>query len=470
MFYHREKELQKITNTISEKKGKAKGILVWGVRRCGKSTLIQEAMKHFDGIFINMECGEIGFSRNIEILASIAAEATGLEYLAYIKDFTQLMKLIDQTGKETVILLDEYQFLKNSYDKGNFDSFIQMALDTLSDRITIILCGSYISVMKNLASYSAPLYGRFSLSIELEPFNYYEASAFYPDLAPRDKVAFYSIFGGLPFVLSKLDPARGLEWNIKNLLLDRSSPVYIVLTETLLKEIYKIQKAEDILSILGNGKKRNKDIASSLNLTSSAVADECKRLCDMSIIGKETPINAKDDRKKTFYSIKDNLVRFFYGFILPQVYFINRYGADFVWEKIREGVATFISRRFEDTVRDFIILCVKNNPTLNFLDIGTYWSDSKDRNNEYDVVIKQKNGYFIVSCKYLKSLLENKLEEEEQKKMDSADIPLSGFGFASIEGFENTSDDILHIDGRDLYSEEEIKTGNKLIKYLGKRS
>ncbi len=55
MFIGREKELNQITEVIREKKGKAKGILVWGVRRCGKSTLIKEAMKSFDGAFINME-------------------------------------------------------------------------------------------------------------------------------------------------------------------------------------------------------------------------------------------------------------------------------------------------------------------------------------------------------------------------------------------------------------------------------
>lgn len=468
MFIGREKELSQIANVIREKKGKAKGILVWGVRRCGKSTLIKEAMKTFDGVFINMECAEVGTEKNIEMFASISAEATGLEYLTYIRDFTQILKLLDQTGKETVILLDEYQFLKDGYRQGNFDSFIQIALDTLSDNITIILCGSYISVMKGLSNYSAPLYGRLSLSIELEPFNYYEASAFYPDLKPRDKVAFWAVFGGLPFVLEKLVPERGLEWNIKTLLLDKSSSVYIVLTETLLKEIFKIEKSEEILRFLGNGKKRNRDIASSLNLSSSAVADECKRLYEMSVITRETPINTKDDKKKTFYSIKDNLIRFFYGYILPEVYFLNSFGADFVWEKIKKGTLTFISRRFEDVTRDFISLCIRNNPTIDFSDIGTYWFDSKEENIEYDVVIRQRSGYFIISCKYLNSPLKDKLREEEKEKMRKANIPLSGIGFASVLGYDSP-DDILLITGEDLYSKSEIGSGHKLEKYLGKR-
>ena len=57
-------------------------------------------MKSFDGAFINMECAEVGAEKNIEMFASISAEATGMEYLNYIKDFTQLLKLLDQTGSK----------------------------------------------------------------------------------------------------------------------------------------------------------------------------------------------------------------------------------------------------------------------------------------------------------------------------------------------------------------------------------
>ncbi len=467
MFLNREVELEKINRVISEKKGRAKGILVWGIRRSGKSTLIKEALKGYAGIFVDMEAGKVSFEKNIQLLASAAAEASGLDYLKYVNDFNEILKILDVNGKETVVLLDEYQFLKEGYEKGSFDSFVQIALDNLSDRITIILCGSYISVMRDLAAYSSPLYGRFSLSLELQSFNYYEASAFYPDLSPRDKVAFYSVFGGLPFVLEKLVPEKGLEWNIKEFLLDKSSSVYIVLTETLLKEIFKINKAQEILFAVGNGKKRNNEIASALNVTSSVVADESRRLCDMSILQKEWPVNAHDDKKKTFYTIKDNLVRFFYAVILPESYYLNRYGRDYLWNRIKESVSTFISRRFEDIVREFVALSIRHNGDINFVDAGTYY-DSREKNIGYDVVIKQKLGYFIISCKYLSYPLDQKTEREEIEKMKSAEnIVTSGLGFASVEGYDNTSPDILRLTGDDIYSRKEIESGKKLRLYLG---
>ncbi len=67
---------------------------------------------------------------------------------------------------------------------------------------------------------------------------------------------------------------KRLEWNIRHFLPDWSSPVYIVLTETLLRKIFRLEKAQKILLAVGNGKKRNRDLASALNVTSSVIADE----------------------------------------------------------------------------------------------------------------------------------------------------------------------------------------------------
>lgn len=131
MFYHREKELNAIRSVINEKSDRAKGILIWGVRRCGKSTLIKDALKDYEGVFINMECAEVSFEKNMEIFASIAAEETGLDYLKYVTDFSKLVIMLAKTGKDTVILLDEYQALKKVIRKEILTQFCNL-LSTLS--------------------------------------------------------------------------------------------------------------------------------------------------------------------------------------------------------------------------------------------------------------------------------------------------------------------------------------------------
>lgn len=51
-----------------------------------------------------------------------------------------------------------------------------------------ILCGSYIDVMEKLLSNNSPLYGRFSLKMNVRQMNYLESSLFYPNASNEDKV------------------------------------------------------------------------------------------------------------------------------------------------------------------------------------------------------------------------------------------------------------------------------------------
>lgn len=65
------------------------------------------------------------------------------------------------------------------------------------------------------------------------------------------------------------------------------------------------------LSALANGKKRYGEIEQLISGNSNGSLDkQLKNLLEMEIIQKIYPINKKNDKKKTFYEISDNLVRF----------------------------------------------------------------------------------------------------------------------------------------------------------------
>ena len=52
MFIGREKELKALTDELSDWKKKT-AVLIYGKRRVGKSTLIREASKSFNGVVVN---------------------------------------------------------------------------------------------------------------------------------------------------------------------------------------------------------------------------------------------------------------------------------------------------------------------------------------------------------------------------------------------------------------------------------
>ncbi len=466
MFLNRKVELEQIKHVINETRTHSAAIMIYGRRRVGKSALVREALKDYNGIFVEFECSETLYSNNIDRLSQMVADALDMPFLATINDLLALLQAISSQDKQFVLFIDEYQFLKRSYKDGNLDSIFQIAIDQLSSKLTVILCGSYISVMKDMIRGNAPLFGRLSLCLHIKSFNYLEASNFYPSLSEKDKIAFYSVFGGMPFVLEKINEKESLEANIKRLLLDSTSGTYLVLTETLLKEIFKIDQAESILSQLGNGKRRNSDLSSALNTSSAAISQEISRLEVMEIVKRISPINRKADNKKTFYEMTDNLLRFFYTYITSNTSYLKRFGSDYVWSRfISNSINTFISKRFEGIVIEYLEDVLKNNPHLDIEDIGSYWYDlpKEGRNGEFDVVVKSSKGYSVIEAKYLSSPITKTIIDEEMTKMNKIeDLGISSLGFAVSPKASSPNKDLLWITEKDLYDKKGIVLGNKL--------
>ena len=65
---------------------------------------------------------------------------------------------------------------------------MQAVIDRLPENVKLILCGSYITVMKELLAEDNPLFGRFSLIQHIRDFDYCDAAKFYPGLPVREKI------------------------------------------------------------------------------------------------------------------------------------------------------------------------------------------------------------------------------------------------------------------------------------------
>ena len=217
MFIGRQKELQQLKTELSDWKRKT-AVLIYGKRRVGKSTLIKEATKSFDGIVINHMCVSSTFEGNLELIYQSVSEGLSVPKIQFESLFA-MMDYLKTLNKKILLIIDEYPYLKQTRKKNEVDSYMQVVIDRLPDNVKLILCGSYITIMKELLTESNPLFGRFSLIQHIHDFDYYEASKFYPDLPVKEKIAYYGIFGGCPYVLENINTDLTFEQNIKNLLL-----------------------------------------------------------------------------------------------------------------------------------------------------------------------------------------------------------------------------------------------------------
>ena len=166
-----------------------------------------------------------------------------------------------------------------------------------------------------------------------------------------------------------------------------------------------------------------------------------KILLDMDTIHKTEPINRKNDKKKQFYEISDNLIRFYFTYIFGRTGTIARIGEEqFFNNAIEPSLTQYVSRRLEGITLQYFNRMALLGRYPDIEEYGCYWYDDPQTktNGEFDCVLK-RNGenYDFYECKYYDrpmSLDECTMEKEQLKKIRG--IQVSGIGFVCSGGFE----------------------------------
>lgn len=453
MFYGREKELELLRTQLASSQRTA--VLVYGKRRVGKSTLIEQAARSFDGVVVNHLCTQSSFEGNLALLCRSVSQALGTPAFT-MQTLFDLFDYLESLGKPVLLVLDEYQYFKESLKKGELDSYLQVAIDRLPPQVKLVLCGSYITVMKELLDQDNPLFGRFTAIIHLRDMDYWDAQHFYPALPVHDKIARYAVLGGSPYVLSSVDHDEPLEAIVKQSLIAPNSILRTHIENVMLAEIRKSFDMR-ILQILGNGKKRHSDIASKLGGDRSGLlSKQLAHLIDMETIAKTSPINRTDDKKKTFYSIKDNLMRFFFCYLFANDSALNLIGEDAFFEtSIEPSLHTFVSLRFEDIAMQYFSRMAKAGKLPGIENMGSYWYDDKERheNGQFDCVLQRSGAYAFYEVKYYRSPMGlQECEDEERQVRRIAPATSTSIGFVCSAGFDFESERYRLITGEDVYS------------------
>ena len=455
MFVGREKELTALTHELSAWEKKT-AVLIYGKRRVGKSTLINEAAKTFDGVVVNHLCVASTFEGNLELIYKSVSDSLSLPNIRFDSLFA-MMDYLKTLDKKVLLIIDEYPYLKQTKKKNEVDSYMQAVIDRLPENVKLILCGSYITIMKELLVESNPLFGRFSLIQHIHDFDYYDASQFYPDLSEREKAAFYGVFGGCPYVLENLETDKSIKDNIIRLLLPETGIIRSHIENVMLKEIQKSFDAR-ILESLGNGKKKYTEIRDRLGGSETGLLDkQLKILLDMETIQKTEPINRRNDKKKQFYEITDNLMRFYFLFIFGTAGTIARIGEkQYYARNIEDTLGQFISRRFEGITLQYFHRMAVQGKYPDIEDFGSYWYDDPvhKTNGEFDCVIKRTGDkYDFYECKFFDRPMRRKECEQERSQLQAIrGIEVSGIGFVCTGGFDFEDDrEFKLIDGTALY-------------------
>lgn len=455
MFVGRRDELQLLMDAFKEQRS---ATLLYGKRRVGKTTLIKEALKGQKKTYVYYECLRSTMRDNIN---GLTQELTRLKILTFATTFASLQDVfayLNTLPQQFIIVIDEYPYLKSMTAPETVDSTLQAIIDNHLGNINLVVSGSHIGMMRDMLQEGNALYGRFGTVIQLKELSYRIASAFYPSKDAYDKIGFYGVFGGSPFVLEQLRDEDSLRDNIIRTILNENNPVYLYASHLLMSDYSKSVNSERIFAALSNGKKKYKELEALLDTKKTGnLSKQLKSLLELDILSKNAPINREGDAKKVKYEINDNLMRFYFSYVYKNQSALQMLGAEVFYDQyVAPTLTEFISRRFEELCRDYFSFLARQGRLPGIRHIGSFYYDdpATKSNGEFDVALDFGGSYTIWEAKYFKKPIElDDIHREAGQVRAIKDIEVSQIGFISASGFAQKEEGYLYYTGDDLYAD-----------------
>ncbi|CAG0965887.1 MAG: ATP-binding protein [Chloroflexi bacterium] len=360
-FHGRESELEMLDRLWASRKEEF--LVLYGRRRVGKTALLAEWIRrtgnraHYWVASPTSAAAQLrSFSQSVYNFANPASPAPeGFTYAGWEQAFQQVARL---AGDERLALfIDEFTYLLE-VDPG-IAGLLQNLWDHVLKNTNLFLClsGSHLGMMKReFLSYQAPLYGRASAQIHLLPFHFGAARGFFPGYSAVDRVALYSIFGGVPAYWERVDPSKSISWNIKQHLLTSNN---LMQSEPRLLLQDFISDPHNYLSILGaiaNGAHVTREIASVSGLPAGHVSKYLGILAETGFVERRVPVTESGPSRLGRYHITDPYLRFYFRFLSDRQDQLALGAQDIALAEINRHMIDFIGRyTWEEICREWVL-------------------------------------------------------------------------------------------------------------------
>ncbi len=324
MFIGRKRELNDLNQRYEN--GRFEFAVMYGRRRVGKTTLINEFVKDKEVIFYtgiegNEKENLEGLSKSIYSLSQDFA-GTSSSFASFQEALETAFKIAEK--RRIVFVIDEYPNIAGSYKA--LSSIMQILIDRNKDtsKIFLILCGSSLSFMENqVLGYKSPLFGRRTCQYKIMPFDFLEIKDYYNNFSSTDLAFIYGITGGIPLYMSLMNDNLSVEENIKTNFLVPNAYLFEEPTNLIKQECRDPAQYNSIIKAIATGSTRMSEICSKTGLDTGLATSYLHKLMSLGIVKKEMPFGT-DSSRKTIYALEDSMFRFWYRFIPDNLAAINR--------------------------------------------------------------------------------------------------------------------------------------------------
>ena len=401
MFVNRTSELALLEKHYNS--NRAELFVLYGRRRVGKTELLAhfcEGKRHV--FFVADQVPEQTLRANLSAAINEVIFGAGQVSAVYNTWDDLFGALAGQAQSERlIVVLDEFPYLVAAYPP--LGSILQRIWDhsLKNSQIMLILNGSYIGMMEEtILGYQAPLYGRRTAQYLLEPLDFLDARQFFLLYDPDESLRTYAVYGGTPAYLQTIDPNVSLETNILEGILERGSILYDEVRFVLQQELREPRNYFAVMQAIASGNTRQNEIKLAAGLDN--IAPYLETLRELHLVERSVPVTETQPHKsrRGIYRLKDNYVRFWFRFVLPNRSQLERGAGQIVYESaIRPELDHFTSLIFEQVCYQYFWQKGLEGE-LPFVPqkIGGWWK----ANQEVDLVLLGEDQMMLVECKWSK--------------------------------------------------------------------
>jgi len=462
MFVGRKRELDSLNK--SYQRDSFQFPVIYGRRRVGKTTLISEFCKNKKSIYF-VAIQSTG-KENLEILSAqilfaLAPEAPKTPFSSFRDAFDYIF--VYAKRERIVFVIDEYPYLAAS--DSSVSSILQAAIDKYqaNSKLFLILCGSSMSFMENqVLGYQSPLYGRRTAQHKLLPFDYLESAAMLPAFTNEEKITLYSVTGGIPEYLSRINNKLSLQENVRDIFFDPAGRLFEEPTNLLKQELKKPETYNAIITAIAGGRSKLNEIATKAGIETSQCSKMLSTLISLGIVRKEYPIT-EITSKKSLYLLDDWMFIFWYRFVQPDISRITAGLGEIVCQEVfAEQLSSHTGRAFEDCAIQYMWRMLKvGQLPLSFNKIGRWWGNNprERREEEIDFIAFSGEKAVFGECKWRNAQFG--LDTLEELKRKTILIPrftsryymlFSKSGFtAALKDKAAREDDIILVGVEDMF-------------------
>ena len=375
--------------------------IVYGRRRIGKSTLLVEQVASRGGFYF--EAIRVETPVQLERLGVALGAHLGVGRLAFEgweEAFAALIRLGEGADTPVPVVLDELGHILEadpSVESALTAALGPGAVGRSAGRARIVVCGSAISVMRALTEGEAPLRGRASLELVMQPDDFRVAATRLPaDAGLAAAVRTFAVIGGVvgyatdmvAFDLpsSQADVDR---WIVERVL----SPAATLHREatTLLAEDPVVGGRNallhhGILGAIANGSVTAGGIARRVGRPVSNVDPFLRRLIDAGfVVRRDDPVRTR----RPLYALSDPFLQFHYAVLEPHGALLRGRDPAAMWEERLASVFSSLVRGpvFEEMARDWTLRFAGRSTVPVRDHIGPSMAHVGGRDRQIDVLV-----------------------------------------------------------------------------------